>query len=1277
MKKIFSTKMVALIWLLCSLPTLLQAASDPLQSFKLNLTDTSVCQVYYYRANKYEQASEFVIVGGAHDGSDSIVTKINNQLPFVNDGDLSTFGKFSAQSFVIYDFGEKGVSLKKIRVSNSGFYWTKRNENHQMTTVFGALYGATDTADFKVNAAQIGLDFQNKKFDFFRTNGTAQKPDLHSFKVTENKWVTGTVDSSYNAPGYYTLQAEEHEKYRYVAVFDWSNTYFPAEVEMWGVKLADNTLNDAQINLAYSVGEAEVYAADFALSDASAVAVLQTAITDAKTVLNGSDTTAVTVDAAVNTLKAATESFMSSITYVLGEDEFYCKLITPDGSYGLALASEQTTVGGYTGYALKVTDPSMASNFSIAKAGILNGQQSYKLSNVNGTVIQTGSTLMLVDNAQVTTSNTAQIVFTQRYYSEDAGMGLYDMKAGSHFYYIDGENLSTVTTFPSYESFEEINAYLFTLEAGNYDGSNDDTSINWTGWQFNDPATTNFEKFGNHSGNIVDGWRLNKWRMYTRVAQETVGDKGYMVLSINDTYYERADTMTLTPLQPDFTSDVNYGIGICRESGQYANLASPDPINQIRDSVYIEYVNPYYTPYIGIKMAVTNPDSMDLSLFSLGYFIKKGAVEPALTLANVAGRKGDVYYWKLTDCGFTVGQIGYAAQYISAGNMYSCKGALVLDWIKPFASLAAIPEDSIASADLAAIMASLPETPQPEPEPYVDPRELIQMELETSLSIYDASQSDISNAKQAELAKLVDTNKDVAVDLSGSEFLVLKLEGDAAAFNELKVHYSSTAALDQTHVYFVGQETLDLSNLTVGNVVWNTAVIAGKTGFSGKVANDANNRLVTFTNTQKDSVKYIVLQAKDAASSLPVSELLLNYYKTPLPINLKDSMMAVVRVYNQSVADVTANFSQKVVMATDGDVSQALNLNTKNFLVYDFGERGAQIDSIKVYNNGVVMQTNEFASVMGDCSTANFTEPWNSATKKDILRTNGSVQNGVAVGFNNWSNGSYSVVNPGTWRYVAFYNWSNNLNISEVEIFGEKRFAKLQLPSAAKVPSVDSITAMTFGKTGGDRNTGDNGKILAWQDSNFIKTETMGGGSNLLYDFGPAGAYISKIKLHALSANEHIQVASVGDCSNGPVEETWFDIAGIVPGKEGDYIYNGITENETLVLKQKLGKGTWVADVSGTFFTIESGEVGKVRYIRLSEWSNWGLTEIEIEGYLLSSGEIVSNPIVRIDSDAAVVQRSYYNLNGLRLNGVPEQGMYLEKSILEDGRIRVKKYMIP
>ncbi|MDD2256290.1 MAG: hypothetical protein PHI57_04180, partial [Bacteroidales bacterium] len=121
----------------------------------------------------------------------------------------------------------------------------------------------------------------------------------------------------------------------------------------------------------------------------------------------------------------------------------------------------------------------------------------------------------------------------------------------------------------------------------------------------------------------------------------------------------------------------------------------------------------------------------------------------------------------------------------------------------------------------------------------------------------------------------------------------------------------------------------------------------------------------------------------------------------------------------------------------------------------------------------------------------------------------------------------------------------------------------------------------------------------------------------------------------------------------------------------------GITENETLVLKQKLGKGTWVADVSGTFFTIESGEVGKVRYIRLSEWSNWGLTEIEIEGYLLSSGEIVSNPIVRIDSDAAVVQRSYYNLNGLRLNGVPEQGMYLEKSILEDGRIRVKKYMIP
>jgi hypothetical protein len=1229
MKKLFFKRIAPLFGLLLLLPSLMQAETDPLAKFKLNLNDTTLCKVYYTRAGKYQQSREFTIKGGSFNGSDSIVTVKNDQLVNLTDTSMATNGSFTNQAFVVYDFGEKGIDLKQIRLSNDGYYQKTAWGNHQNTTVFGTVWGRTDTADFKTDVAQLGTNFANlTRVNFLRTNGSAQAAGTHTFAITESKWVTGTKDTSYNDNGHYTLQATGHEKYRYVGMYDWSYGWALNNVEMWGVPMKDNVYNNAQIDLNYAIAKAEVYATDFSQSDKLAVDTLNLAITSAKATLSGTDTTSVTVNAAVTTLNTAISKFMSAITYVLKDTEFFCKLTTPDGSYGLALASAKTTVGTYTGYELKVVDPSAATNFSIAKGSAVNSQQSYKLSTPNGTVIQSGATLMLVDNAQVTTANTASIVFTQRYYSEDAEMGLYDLKAGSYFYYVDGEKLKGVSSFPAYTTYEDINSYLFTLVAGTYDESQDDTTQNWKGWDFKDAAITNFDKFGKNSGQMADGWRLNKWRMHSRVAQETVNSSGYMVLSVNNPFYELADTMAQTPVAPDFTVAKYTGIGYCRESGKYASLASTDPIDQVRDSVYIEYVNPHYTPYIGVKMASTNVDSMTLATFSMSFFIKKDGVEPKLTLTNMAGKKGDVYYWKLTDCGFTVGQVGYSAQYLSTDVLKTCKAGLVIDWIKPFASLSTIPTESIPAADLTAIVATLPASPVVAKEnETTETRKLVNLDLTDYLYVYDASNVDVTETNATELAKVNDKNLNNNVLLNGNYYVVVKLPEDAQTFKTMKLNYMTGATEYQTNVFFF-KDALDVTNTTIGNYVWNAGSIWMKTAFSGTCVNDATNRVCTFTNTKKDKFTYVAIKADNAGTNSSMTELAINFYQNPKPLNLTDTNVCVAKAYDGSNVDVTSTYQTSIVAASDKVLTTTIGLAAQKFMVYDFGEKGVKIDSIRVHNNGVAMQTNEFADVLGDCSTASYTGAWAQASKTNVLRTNKSLQGGVALGDTSWfSKGHYAVVNPGTYRYVAFYNWSAAFNASEVEIFGTKNYAKIALPKAAKAYSKDSVTVYSYGKTANDRNAGDDAKILAWQDSSFTVEQTMGGGNSIVYDFGQNGAYISNFKISALTANKYIRVAYCGSTAKAPVKTSWAVTADSVAGQTGDYKYNGVTLNETLVACTKDTIGTWVKAADSIHYTLSTGEIGKVRYIRITEWSGWALTEVEAFGYKTQSS---GTPIVPV-----------------------------------------------
>ncbi len=892
-------------------------ADDSLKDYKLNLADTTVCKVYYYRSNLgYRTWYEYTLPGQSADGSDSIVTDLNSEVLYATDGLFTQGENFngSNQGFLIFDFGPKGVDLKQLKFYNDGWYDSSSSYGtHQGTTVYAAVACSTASGETEYDWVTEGYTASNSyytlsggwygdvtdttesaKIDVVRSNGELQNTsyNLHNFSIVENKWVTGATDSTWNDAGYLTIQSSGHEKYRYVMVYDWSNAFHINEVEMWGILLDGNTKSDAEIDLGYAIAAAKVYLEDYAFVTADLLTPLQTAVSSAEALLaaGGSDEDFTTQ---VTALTEATTTFMTSITYELNDGDVYCRITTPDGMYGLALATEQTTNGSYTGYELVLSEPDAATNFSVVANGTVNGQTAYKFSTTEGTIIQVGEKLMLVPSAETTSSNIANAVFSMRY--DVDGIMLYDMKIGDYYYYVSDGALATTTSFPISSDYESVVNYMFQLEGASYAYSEEEAAACFAGWEFNDAATTNYERFGNHSGNIVDGWRLNKWRMYANIDQYEINDAGYAVLSIKDYYYALTDSMATTPIANYFEETMSGGW--CREGGQYANYASPDPIDQVRDSTYLITVNPYYTPYIAVKMAVTDADSCSIDGLNFSFFISKGGVEPSFSMSDdYVEKRGDVYIYSLASAGCAVGQIGYSAQYIGGGTFETSKAGIVIDWIRTYASLDEIPEESIPTADLEAIEALLPGHPVQEAE---DPADLYQE-----------------------------------------------------------------------------------------------------------------------------------------------------------PVDLTDSSICTMTVYDKNNDDVTETYAEAAGRVTDGDTSVSVGLTTQNFVVFDFGPEGITLDSLVVFNNGTDQQTHEFAAVYGDCSEGEFTESWSQSDKTNCLRTNGTAQNSFEVTRNDWTNAdvlSYCVSMAGkTYRYVAVYNWSAALKISELKVYGT--------PSKSVTDGVEAIS---------------------------------------------------------------------------------------------------------------------------------------------------------------------------------------------------------------------------
>ena len=952
-------------------------AGDVLAKYKLDLSDPDVCKVYYMRGGNY-QALDSLKVGTKADGTDSLANPYP-RLKYLYDGkftdcrgiESTEVGDYDGenfvgpnQGFVVFDFGEKGIDLSKIVLHNDGYY-----QRHQQGTVFVAFAGPTANGPFTENCVEAKYQkaqYETADTKLLRTNGSNQS--FASYVTNLNNWVTGSVNPSENEPGYYatTVNVGTHLKYRYVAVYDWSNYFYLSEVEIYGTLLKNSTYSDQQLDLERAIAEAQSYASEFALSNPDALAEFNSVIQEAQRLLDNGVTDEAQLTAAANKLSEAAQTFMGKITYKLGDNEFYCTITTASQENGLKLSSEKTTVGNYTGYVLQSCLPEEAIPFSVGKGAIVNGQQSYQLSTSEGVVIQNGSTLMLVDPNQVTANNPAKFVFTMRY--SDGEDALYDLKAGNYFYYLSEDGtLAYTEDFPEYESFEEIIPYTFMLTPSAYQKTEEEAAANFKGWEFNEGAkkvTDEFgDKFGLNAGNIVEGWRLNKWRMYTRVGQVD----GIMTISVDNPYYANEDTLAQAPLVPaidenSMLTSANNGAGICRENGQYANKASRDPINQVRDSTYLITVNPIYCPYIAVKIAGTD-ENVDLSGWSFTYFIKKDGVEPQLKLSNAAGHKGDVYYWRLTDCGFTVGQVGYSAQYMGMNAAFqSTKQAVMIDWVRPYESIDAIPEESFTPEQIAAVVASLPENPVYEAPQY----EVKKVEyLGQYIKAMNAANGDLTEAYVEPIKQLTDGDLTTTLTSGTSDiYYVLAVPEAIRKFQSLKVYYKDSGNQYSTNVFFYTSDELDIASDNFANYVPNCGGLWQHTAFSGSVENDAANSVVTITNTNKESIAYIALRGDNAGNPLNATEIELYYYDDG---NFEDKpgeeqqgkevvkvkyLADYMKAYNGNNGDETATYEAQIGGLTDGNTEAVLTNGRANvYYVIALPEGLKDFQSFKVFYN--------------------------------------------------------------------------------------------------------------------------------------------------------------------------------------------------------------------------------------------------------------------------------------------------------------------------------------
>src|SRR5574344_106208 len=540
-----------------------------------------------------------------------------------------------------------------------------------------ALELALDTTDIKLAGFSFGMVdafADTVKYDQTTTDNTAVK------YVTENDTVKWTFGSDGKTKMYGRVKNYDELPTYY---FKWFRTFKSLADAKAFAEQNDGDgpdYNPYRDVLGTYIYKAQNLQSSYSAADASSLSALSNAIVAAKAVYGNTGSTQAEYESQQLELAKADSTFLATISLKFKSN--YNKITDASGSNGIVLSPNEGTYGTYKGKAVIVDAADNASGFTFVEAGTINGQQAYKLITAEGTVVQASDashTLVLVDESQVTASNPALFVFANRTGADS----LCDMKVGNYYYYVDSEGaIKTITEIPS-SSLDEMAPYLWSVSKTTYTPEGGKTAF--AGWEFNNAAADDGSGLSADETVSVEGWRMQRWRMWSRVTEETApGGEKCMVLKAVPTYYEYNDVSKAT------AESTAYPVGVSarREGGVFTNAYDRDPLNNVRDSSEIIYLDSYTSPYFAIKMVGTNGSSFE----SLSFFVKKGVDEPALTLSNLAGKKGDVYYWNLVDCGIPVGTKGYSAQFLSTTGVADANARFYIDWMRTYNSIENIPD---------------------------------------------------------------------------------------------------------------------------------------------------------------------------------------------------------------------------------------------------------------------------------------------------------------------------------------------------------------------------------------------------------------------------------------------------------------------------------------------------------------------------------------------------------------------------------------------------------
>lgn len=490
------------------------------------------------------------------------------------------------------------------------------------------------------------------------------------------------------------------------AYIKWMKTYSSLKDAMDQITKANNygdgTESVAKTQLNYGLYYAEEALAGFkylnsepGADDDPAYKAYKDAYEAANEVYNSASATDADFANANSKLQEARVAFNQQVD--LPSDLVYNYIKSATGQGAIIVGNDEVTIGGTTGKPLTIgsADAAQALSF-VATGSVVNGQKSYNLKSATGAVMQASDgTLLLVEGAAG-----SPFTFSKR----DNEGNAFDIHCGDYYYYLDGDGQlakEKEITSDVAEDFEALSAYLFTvddaLEDYQKNASADEKVGLDLGWEFNDapeedPGTRGLidgvEKVmsENAETKMVNHWRMSRWRNFSRVNQETVKNSDgsqatCLVLSSAPTY----DTFdgSQTGIVNDYANPAAMRLDHGTENPFYVRDPSP------RDDAYAYNINAGVNRYFAIKMTHVDAEFGTMTFLSPDHNV-------SISMDKVTGKKGDVLYWDLLQNGFSVGKHQYTSAFFSPTGFTKATTKMYIDWMRTYASISDIPEESFA-----------------------------------------------------------------------------------------------------------------------------------------------------------------------------------------------------------------------------------------------------------------------------------------------------------------------------------------------------------------------------------------------------------------------------------------------------------------------------------------------------------------------------------------------------------------------------------------------------